>query len=90
MRREALSGFLNGLLRSGESVSTTATTLSGAISRYGLPMRCPGLQWNWSAIRRRLQTVIDVVHAFQRRRLPGVDFENHAVGLIDPGLVVAD
>src|ERR1017187_8921788 len=47
-------------------------------------------QWNGPAIGRRLQTVVNVVHAFQGSRLPGVDFENHAIGLVDPGLVVAD
>ena len=47
-------------------------------------------QWNRSAIRRRLEAVVDIVHAFERGRLPRVDLEDYALGLIDPGLVVAD
>jgi hypothetical protein len=47
-------------------------------------------QGNRSAIRRRLQPVINVVHALQRQRLPRVHFQNHAFGLVDPRLVVAD
>ena len=46
-------------------------------------------QRNRSAIRRRLQSVIDVVHAFEFGRLPRVDFQNHALGLLNPRLVVA-
>ncbi len=42
------------------------------------------------AIRRRLKAVINVVHAFERRRLPRVHFENHTLGLVDPRLVVAN
>ena len=47
-------------------------------------------QWNRSAIGRRLQAVVDVVHAFQCRWLPRVHFDDHALGLLDPRLVVAD
>ncbi|MNY32077.1 hypothetical protein D3C86_1662700 [compost metagenome] len=38
---EAASGTLKALLRSGELVGTTATTLSRGTSRYGVPMRWP-------------------------------------------------
>ena len=47
-------------------------------------------QWNRPAIGRRLEAVVDVVHALERGRLPRVDLEDYALGLIDPGLVVAD
>ena len=91
MRFEASSGALNALLRSGESVSTMATTFSGGTSEIRSADALAGVgQRNRPAIGRRLQAVIDVVHAFERQRLPRVHFQNHALGLLDPGLVVAD
>ena len=45
---------------------------------------------NGPAIRRRLQSVVDVVHALQRFGLPRVHLQDDALGLIDPRLVVAD
>jgi hypothetical protein len=47
-------------------------------------------QGNRPAVGRRLQAVIDVVHAFEFGWLPRVDFENDALSLLDPRLVVAD
>src|SRR5208337_3219803 len=47
-------------------------------------------QWNWAAVRRRLQPIVDIVHAFQRRRLPRVDLDDHALGLFHPRFVVAE
>ena len=47
-------------------------------------------QRNGSAVRRRLQTVINVVHPFEGHRLPGIHLENNALGAIDPCLVVSN
>src|SRR5579871_4747007 len=53
-------------------------SISGADQRYRF------------AIRRRLEAVINIVHALERHRLPRVHLEDHPLGLIDPGLVVAN
>ena len=42
------------------------------------------------AVGRKLGAVVDVVHAFEFGRLPGVHLQDDTVGLVDPGLVVAD
>ena len=41
------------------------------------------------AVWRALGAVVDVVHALQRQRVAVVDFQDHLVGLVQPGLVVA-
>jgi len=40
-------------------------------------------------VRRALGAVVDVVHAFQAQAVAVVDFQDHLVGLVQPGLVVA-
>ena len=47
-------------------------------------------QRNGSAIRGRLQAVVDVVHALERHRLPRVHLDDDFVSLLNPRLVVAD
>ena len=41
-------------------------------------------------MRRQSGAVVDIVHALQRRVHPRIDLEDDVVGLIQPGLVVAD
>ena len=47
-------------------------------------------QRNRLAVRRQARAVIDVVHAFEAGVLQRVDFQDDLVGLVEPGLVVAD
>src|SRR5690606_14279926 len=47
-------------------------------------------QGDGHAVRRQGGAVVEVVHALQERVLPGVDLEDHALGPVEPGLVVAD
>src|SRR5450755_2687786 len=42
------------------------------------------------AIRRGFEAVVDVVHAFELRRLPAVDLQDHLFGAVYPGLVISD
>ena len=55
-----------------------ADPVAGCDDGYRLPLR------------RQPGAVVDVVHALQGRVHPRIDLENDAVGLIQPGLVVAD
>ena len=56
--------------------------LANAVMRRG--------QHDGLAVRGQARAVIDVVHAFQARALPVVHFQNHVVGNVQPGFVVAD
>ena len=47
-------------------------------------------QLDRATVRRQLGAVVDVVEALELARLPVVDLEDHPVGLVEPGLVVAD
>ena len=47
-------------------------------------------QWNRLAARWQRGAVVDVVHAVHVGRLPAVDFDDHLLGQVQPGLVVAD
>ena len=38
---------------------------------------------------RQRGAVVDVVHPFQLRALPGIDLQDHPVGLVEPGRAVA-
>ena len=91
MACEFSSGAAKAELRSGECVSTMAMILFGSQRRYWSPMRSPGFTMrNRLAVRRQARAVIDVVHALEGRVLPGIDLQDDLVGLIEPGLVVAD
>ncbi len=56
----------------------TADTLASVRKRNG-----PAIRW-------RLQTVINVVHALECHRLPRIYFDNDFLRLLNPGLVVAE
>lgn len=47
-------------------------------------------QRNRQAVRRQARAVVDVVHALETGVLQRVDFQNDLVGLVQPGVVVAD
>src|SRR4029077_6412627 len=91
MRRDASSGALKVAVtvgRVGQNDSNDFLARHVEIRRaYPLPRRH---ERNRSTIGRRLQAVIDVVRPFESGRLPRVDLENHALGLVDPRLVVAE
>ena len=90
-RREVSSAGLNAVLRSGLRGSDDGDDLfrramevrqSDAIARAEDRYRL--------SVRRQGRAVVDVVHALELHGLPGVHFEDHPVGQVDPGLVVAD
>ena len=64
-------------LLDGDVEVGAADAVSGAGERDGL------------AARRSFEAVVDVVHALELDGLPGVDFEDDAVGALEPGFVVA-
>ena len=64
--------------------------LVGVAFQVGLANAVVGVQQrDRQTVRRQVGPVIDVVHALQTRRVPLVDLQNHLVGLVQPGLVVA-
>ena len=91
MDRAVKSGRANGRLRSGASVSTIATILSGSQRKYLFADAIVRTHQRYGhAMRRQRGAVVDVVHPFQRGVLPPVDFEDQAGRAVQPGLVVAD